>query len=82
MLDTDLEGLDPQQATEYVLAFITTLKQTEKALAAAEEESNLWTRRVDARALQRATRRSPPRRRRGCRTPWRSRPRWRRSLPT
>jgi len=37
MLDTDIEGL---------LAFITTLKQTEKALAAAQEDSNLWTRRV------------------------------------
>jgi phage shock protein A len=46
MLDTDLEGLDPRQATEYVLAFITTLKQTEKAVAAAEEDANLWTRRV------------------------------------
>jgi phage shock protein A len=46
MPDTDLEGLDPQQATEYVLAFITTLKQTEKALSAAEEDVNLWTRRV------------------------------------
>jgi hypothetical protein len=46
MLDTDLEGLGPREASEYVLAFITTLKQTEKALAAAEEESNLWTRRV------------------------------------
>jgi phage shock protein A len=51
MLDTDLEGLGPKEATEYVLAFITTLKQTEKALAAAEEESSLWTRRV---ALARA----------------------------
>ena len=46
MLDTDLEGLDPRQATEYVLAFITTLKQTEKAVFAAEEDANLWTRRV------------------------------------
>jgi phage shock protein A len=46
MLDTDIEGLDPQQATQYVLAFITTLKQTEKALAASQEEENLWTRRV------------------------------------
>jgi phage shock protein A len=46
MLDTDLEGLDPQQAKEYVLSFITTLKQTEKALASATEEANLWTRRV------------------------------------
>jgi hypothetical protein len=46
MLDTDLEGLGPKEASEYVLAFITTLKQTEKALGAAEEEANLWTRRV------------------------------------
>ena len=46
MLDTDLDGLDPQQAKEYVLAFITTLKKTEKALAAAAEETNTWTRRV------------------------------------
>jgi phage shock protein A len=46
VLDTDIEGLTPQQAAEYVLAFITTLKQTEKALSAAEEDENLWTRRV------------------------------------
>jgi len=46
MLDTDIEGLDPKQATEYVLAFITTLKQTEKSVAAAQEDTNLWTRRV------------------------------------
>jgi phage shock protein A len=46
MLDTDLDGLDPRQAREYVLGFITTLKQTEKAVFAAEEEANLWTRRV------------------------------------
>ena len=46
MLDTDIEGLNPAQASQYVLAFITTLKQTEKALAAAQENSNMWTRRV------------------------------------
>jgi phage shock protein A len=46
MLDTDIEGLDPAHASEYVLAFITTLKQTEKALAAAQEDTNTWTRRV------------------------------------
>jgi phage shock protein A len=46
MLDTDLEGLGPKEASEYVLAFITTLKQTEKALEAAQEDTNLWTRRV------------------------------------
>ena len=46
MLDTDLDGLGPKEASEYVLAFITTLKQTEKAIAAAEEDVALWTRRV------------------------------------
>lgn len=47
MLDIDIEGLGPREATEYVLAFITTLKQTEKARAAAEEEAALWARRVE-----------------------------------
>lgn len=46
MLDTDIEGLDPAQASQYVLAFITTLKQTEKSLAEAAEDANTWTRRV------------------------------------
>ena len=46
MLDTDIDGLGPEQASEYVLAFVTTLKQTEKALAEASEDTNLWTRRV------------------------------------
>ncbi len=46
MIDTDIEGLGPKEASEYVLAFITTLKQTEKAVSAAEEEVSLWTRRV------------------------------------
>jgi len=46
MTDTDIEGLGPKEAADYVLAFITTLKQTEKALAASEEDVSLWTRRV------------------------------------
>ncbi|HVP18961.1 MAG TPA: hypothetical protein VMU36_08175 [Spirochaetia bacterium] len=46
MIDTDIEGLGPKEASEYVLAFITTLKQTEKAVASAEENVSLWTRRV------------------------------------
>ncbi len=46
MLDTDIEGLDPAQASQYVLAFLTTLKQTEKSLDAAREDTNTWTRRV------------------------------------
>lgn len=45
MLDTDLDGLGPKEASQYVLAFITTLKQTEKAIAASDEEVALWTRR-------------------------------------
>ncbi len=47
MIDTDIEGLGPKEASDYVLAFITTLKRTEKALAASEEEVSLWTRRVE-----------------------------------
>jgi phage shock protein A len=46
MLDTDLEGLGPKEAQEYVLAFVTTLKQTEKDLARAGEEVATWTKRV------------------------------------
>jgi ribosomal protein L29 len=46
MIDTDIEGLGPKEAADYVLAFITTLKQTEKAVAASEEEVSLWTSRV------------------------------------
>lgn len=46
MIDTDIEGLGPKEAADYVLAFITTLKQTEKALAAAGDDVDLWTRRV------------------------------------
>jgi len=46
MIDTDIQGLGPQEAADYVLAFITTLKQTEKAVGAAEEEVSVWTRRV------------------------------------
>jgi hypothetical protein len=47
MLDTDLSGLGPKEAYDYVLAFLTTLKQTEKARAAADEELALWGRRVE-----------------------------------
>ncbi len=46
MIDTDIEGLGPKEAADYVLAFITTLKQTEKAVNASEEDVSLWTRRV------------------------------------
>jgi phage shock protein A len=46
MQDTDIEGLDPQNAAEYVLAFVTTLKKTEMDLASAAEDATKWTRRV------------------------------------
>jgi len=46
MLDTDIEGLGPKEAAEYVLAFVTTLKQTEKDIARLDEEIATWTRRV------------------------------------
>jgi hypothetical protein len=46
MLDTDLEGLNPQEAAEYVFAFITSLKKTEKDLALAGEDVELWAGRV------------------------------------
>jgi len=45
MSDTDLSGLSPKDAAEYVLAFITTLKTTERDLAKAREEADLWRRR-------------------------------------
>jgi phage shock protein A len=46
MLDTDIEGLSPKDAAEYVLAFITTLKKTRMDIAALAEEILLWKRRV------------------------------------
>ena len=44
--DTDLGGMDKAAASEYVLAFITTLKETERARLAAEQEKALWEGRV------------------------------------
>ncbi len=46
MLDTDIEGLDPKAAAEYVLAFVSTMKRTETELARNAEEIATWTRRV------------------------------------
>jgi phage shock protein A len=46
MLDTDLEGLNPQQATEYVLAFIATLRHTTREIDRVKEEAALWRGRV------------------------------------
>ncbi len=52
MVDTDIDGLAPKDAYQYVLAFITTLKQTEKALANAEQDVATWTRRVELAAAK------------------------------
>ncbi len=46
MLDTDIEGLGPKEAAEYVLAFIATLKQTSREIERTGEEVSLWKRRV------------------------------------
>ena len=46
MEDTDIEGLGPKDAAEYVLAFVTTLKKTQMDTDRAAEDVALWTRRV------------------------------------
>ena len=46
MQDTDIEGLEPKDAAEYVLAFVTTLKKTEMELVSAAEDVTKWTGRV------------------------------------
>ena len=46
MEDTDIEGLDPRNAAEYVLAFVATLKKTETDIGRAAEDVATWTRRV------------------------------------
>ncbi|MBN1835324.1 MAG: hypothetical protein JW820_05700 [Spirochaetales bacterium] len=46
MSDTDIDFMDYETAREYVLAFITALKQTQKERAVAQEELELWERRV------------------------------------
>jgi phage shock protein A len=53
MQDTDIEGLEPKDAAEYVLAFVTTLKKTEMDLVGADEDVATWTRRV-ALAVEKA----------------------------
>ncbi len=45
-MDTDIDSLDHASAREYVLAFLTALKQTEKDRGIAEEELLHWERRV------------------------------------
>ena len=45
-MDTDIDSLDYGSAREYVLAFLTTLQQTRKERAVAEEELVHWEHRV------------------------------------
>ena len=47
-MDTDIDSLDYGSAREYVLAFLTALKQAERERAVAEEELVHWLRRVKA----------------------------------
>jgi hypothetical protein len=46
MLDTDIDFMDFDSARQYVLAFITTLKSTQRERGITEEELALWRRRV------------------------------------
>ncbi len=46
MRDTDIDFMDFEPAREYVLAFITTLKKTQKQRAVAEEELEHWRGRI------------------------------------
>ena len=46
MRDTDIDFMDFQSAREYVLAFITSLKKTQKQRAVAEQELDHWRSRV------------------------------------
>ncbi len=45
-MDTDIDFLDFDSAREYVLAFITVLKKTQKERAVTEEELAIWQRRI------------------------------------
>ncbi|MEJ2662835.1 MAG: hypothetical protein P8107_02145 [Spirochaetia bacterium] len=44
--DTDISGMEPEAAKEYVLAFITTLKTTQRQKQEALEAKKLWQDRV------------------------------------
>ena len=46
MEDTDLSNLTPQDAREYVLAFLTTLKQTSRQREQAAQELEAWRSRL------------------------------------
>ena len=45
-MDTNLDGMEPQEARDFVLAFIQTLKEVRNKKAKVEDELELWTQRV------------------------------------
>ncbi|HPE37374.1 MAG TPA: chromosome partitioning protein [Spirochaetales bacterium] len=53
--DTDLRGLSVSDARAYVLEFLTTLKTTERDLAALDGELALWNKRVELAASKGAS---------------------------
>ncbi|MBN1798642.1 MAG: hypothetical protein JW822_08685 [Spirochaetales bacterium] len=44
--DTDISGMEPEAAREYVLSFITTLKTTQRQKQTLMDEKKLWQERV------------------------------------
>jgi hypothetical protein len=54
MDDTDIRGLSAADARAYVLEFMTSLKATERELAALEPELSTWVRRVELAAAKAA----------------------------
>jgi hypothetical protein len=44
--DTDISGMEPEAAKEYVLSFITTLKTTQRQKQTLMDEKKLWQERV------------------------------------
>jgi phage shock protein A len=48
--DTNLSGMDHAAAQEYILAFMTTLKQTEQEIARLEAEEATWRQRAQLAA--------------------------------
>ena len=45
--DTDLSGMTPEAAREYVLAFIKSLKETQRQRDKLAEELDLWNKRIE-----------------------------------
>ena len=48
--DTDLSGMEQEDAKEYVLAFIQALKETQMKISKLKEELDLWNPRVQLAA--------------------------------